>query len=158
MRHAKSDHGNSMIPDEKRPLNQRGEKDAREMAERLLKKNIIPQQIVSSNAIRAIRTAEYFADILGYDRSGIIEDEEIYETLTYNLMYLVNDLDDGIDFVALFGHNPSITGLVNLLCDTSHISLPTCGMALISFPFDRWEMVSPGTGELVLYDYPKSTE
>ncbi|MBC7912920.1 MAG: histidine phosphatase family protein, partial [Pyrinomonadaceae bacterium] len=65
VRHAKSDWNNSDLTDFERPLNKRGQKDAPEMAERLLHQHIIPQLIVSSPAVRALTTAEHFADAFG---------------------------------------------------------------------------------------------
>ncbi len=43
IRHAKSDWNDSTLSDFGRPLNKQGEKDAFEMAQRLVKKKIIPQ-------------------------------------------------------------------------------------------------------------------
>ncbi|RZJ80136.1 MAG: histidine phosphatase family protein, partial [Flavobacterium sp.] len=54
IRHAKSDWGNSTLKDFDRPLNKRGIANAPEMAERLVKRKIFPDLIVSSPALRAI--------------------------------------------------------------------------------------------------------
>ena len=70
VRHAKSDWDNPKLSDFDRPLNSRGEKNAPEMAKRLLKKGLIPQQIVSSPAVRAITTARYFKKSLGLKNQG----------------------------------------------------------------------------------------
>ncbi len=61
IRHAKSDWGNLMLSDFERPLNNRGEINAPEMAKRLVKRELFPQQLISSPALRAITTAKYFA-------------------------------------------------------------------------------------------------
>jgi phosphohistidine phosphatase len=29
-------------------------------------------------------------------------------------------------------------------------------MVLISFPFDDWNMISKGTGEVIFYEFPKN--
>ncbi len=154
VRHAHSDQGNFYTVDSQRLLSPAGEAEAEEMAGRLFKKNAVPQQFISSPALRAIRTAEYFSNSLGHNPNLIIQDEEIYEALTYNLMSIVNNLDNSVDFVALFGHNPSITGLVNLLCNTNYHNMPPATTVLIRFSFDSWNMVSSGKGEVVFYDYP----
>ena len=106
----------------------------------------------------AITTAKYFAEELGIKKSEILKEPEIYEALTQTLLDTISNLDDRSDFTALFGHNPGITQLVNDLCDSDIYNIPTCGMALIGFPFDQWEMVSRGTGELIFFDYPKNEE
>jgi len=158
VRHAKSDWDNIKLSDFDRPLNSRGEKNAPEMAKRLFKKGVIPQQIVSSPAVRALTTARYFAKELGLEKSEIVKEPEIYEALTSTLMEVVNKLDNNTSFTALFGHNPGITSFVSNLCNTDLYNIPTCGVVLIEFPFDDWAMVSAGTGEMVFYDYPKNEQ
>lgn len=158
IRHAKSDWDNIKLRDFDRPLNSRGEKNAPEMAARLKKKNLIPSQIISSPALRAITTAEYFAEELGIKRTDIIKEAEIYEAFTSTLLEVINNLDDISSFTALFGHNPSITSIANNLCNANLLNIPTCGVVLIRFPFDSWNMVSAGTGELIFFDYPKNVE
>ena len=155
IRHAKSDWDDPKLADFQRPLNKRGHKNAPEMAIRLLKKKLIPEQIISSPARRAITTAEYFAEELGKKKSAIVQKQEIYESSSAGLLQVVNDLDNRYHFTALFGHNPGVTNLINNLCDADIFNIPTCGIALIEFPFDDWRLVSKGTGELKLYDYPK---
>ena len=156
VRHAKAEEADFKKPDFKRALSHRGEKNVQEMAKRLKIKNLIPQKLYSSPAVRAISTARYFADELGIGQAEIIQDMEVYDALTINLLDCINRIDDKTDFVALFGHNPSITDLVNKLCGSHIHNVPTCGMAMISFPFESWQMLSQGTGELILYDFPKN--
>ncbi len=156
IRHAKAEEADFKKPDFKRALSHRGEKNAQEMAKRLKTKDLQPQILYSSPALRAISTARFFADELGISQSEIIQDQEIYEALTDTLLHCINQLDDQADFVALFGHNPAITDLVNKFCGADIYNIPTCGIALIQFPFDSWNMLSVGTGELMLYDYPKN--
>jgi phosphohistidine phosphatase len=151
VRHAKSDWDDPKLSDFQRPLNSRGHKNAPEMAHRLLKKKIVPQQIVSSPAKRAITTAEYFAEELGIKKSAIVQEPAIYEASAGTLLRV----DNKYDFIALFGHNPGVTNLVTDLCDADLFNIPTCGVILIEFPFDDWEMISKATGEVKLYDYPK---
>lgn len=158
VRHAKSDWDNIKLSDFDRPLNSRGEKNAPEMAKRLLKRGKIPHQIVSSPAMRAITTARYFAKELGLNKSDIVKEPEIYEAMTSTLKGVINNLDNTYSFTALFGHNPGITDLVSDLCNKDLYNIPTCGMVLIQFPFDDWSMVSAGTGEIVFYDYPKNEQ
>ncbi len=156
IRHAKAEEADFKKPDFKRALSPRGEKNAQEMAKRLKTRNLYPQILYSSPALRAISTARYFAHELGIAQSDIIQDTEIYDALTDTLLDCINRMDDQADFVALFGHNPSITDLVNKFCGADIYNIPTCGIALIQFPFDSWKMLSDGTGELILYDYPKN--
>lgn len=157
VRHAKSDQNNASLNDFDRPLNDRGHKNAPEMAERLIKQDLIPQQIVSSPALRALSTAHYFADTLGITRDKIIKEENIYEASATTLLKIINGFDEQSDFTALFGHNPGLSEIAEQLTGNPELyNLPTTGMALIEFPVDQWSMVSRGTGKLLLYDYPKN--
>lgn len=156
VRHAKSDWENRDLKDLDRPLNKRGLKNAPEMAARLLKNNLIPEILVTSPALRALTTAEYFADTLGIERSAIIKESAIYEASSSTLLNVINDLDNKYGFAALFGHNPGLTSLALNLCSCDVYNIPTCGMVLIHFPFDHWNMISYWTGDEKMYDYPKS--
>lgn len=158
VRHAKSDRNDPKLQDFDRPLNERGHKNAIEMAKRLIKQDIIPQELVSSPALRAISTANYFADTLGIDRSRIVKVDDIYEASASTLLKVISDFNDESDLTAMFGHNPGLSEVAFLLSDNAGLdNLPTTGMALIEFPFEKWSMVSFGTGKLLLYDFPKNT-
>ena len=61
VRHGKSDWENYNLTDFDRPLNSRGHKNAPVMVERLVNQGLFPEVIVSSPALRAITTANYFA-------------------------------------------------------------------------------------------------
>ena len=61
IRHAKSSWDAPGMSDSERPLNERGKKDAPEMAKRLRKRGLKIDAFVSSPAERALRTARYFA-------------------------------------------------------------------------------------------------
>ena len=156
IRHAKSDWNYLNFSDFDRPLNDRGNLDAPEMAQRLVEKNIIPQQIISSPAVRAYTTACYFADAYKIEQSEIIKQKDIYEASVQTLLRVLTNLDNHLDFIAIFGHNPGLTNLVRTLCDKDLYNIPACGMAMIKFPFNDWKMVSAGTGELIFFDHPEN--
>ena len=128
------------------------------MAERLLNRHIIPQLLVSSPALRAFTTAKQFADVFNIDKKQIQTEPEIYEASASTLLNVVNKLDNKYDLIAVFGHNPGITNLAVNLCDTEAYDIPTCGVVLIEFQFDDWKLISQGTGEQKLYDFPKNED
>ena len=53
MRHAKSSWGNQSLNDHDRPLNKRGESACRLMGSFISQQGLIPDQIISSTAVRA---------------------------------------------------------------------------------------------------------
>jgi phosphohistidine phosphatase len=152
VRHAKSDWGDNQLNDFDRPLNNRGLKTAPEMAARLLKKDLIPQHIISSPALRAKTTAYIFADALGLPTPA--EDRTIYEANYTTLLNVVNRIPDEYDFVAIFGHNPGLSDLVYGLCGDM-VDMPTCAIVVIRFNVDSWAEISGDTGRVEYYDTPK---
>lgn len=156
VRHGKSEWGNAHLADFDRPLNPRGHRNAPEMAARLLQKNLVPQQIVSSPALRAITTAKHFAQAWKKSTEQIKEDASIYEANVKTLLKVINNFNNKYDYIAVFGHNPGFTDLVNYLSDAGIINIPTCGTVLIEFEVDDWALVSYHIGKLLQFDYPKS--
>ena len=155
VRHAKSDWGNPDLRDFDRPLNKRGKANAPEMAHRLVKKQIKPQLIVSSPALRALTTAKFFADTWQIPLEEIQQEPRIYEASENTLLNVINNFDNSYDQIAMFGHNPGLTDLVNYL-DGHIYEMPTCSVVILEFPFDDWAMISNGTARVLLFDYPKS--
>lgn len=156
IRHAKSDWGDFNLKDFDRPLNHRGYKNAPEMVERLVLKSIKPDVIVSSPALRALTTAKYFASGWKMNAEQLKLNPSIYEAGTQTLLKIINGFDDQFDKIALFGHNPGLTNLLNYLTGEYIANMPTCSIAIIEFPFDEWKLISGNTGKLVMFDYPKS--
>ncbi len=157
VRHGKSDHRQD-IHDFDRPLNHRGHKNAVEMAERLQVKNLIPELLVSSPALRALTTAGHFAETWTTPVSAIQKKESIYEANTTALLQVVNQLDNQFNKIALFGHNPGFTDLANYLSDSNLYNIPTAGVVMMDFEAQDWKEVSFHTGTMLLFDYPKNTE
>lgn len=156
VRHAKSDWGIPEVTDFNRPLNQRGNSNAKLMGEWLLKKSVFPQLMVSSPALRAINTAKLVATEVGYDLVKIEENKIVYNANCNALLNVINGFENQYDFIAIFGHNYGITDLVIYLTDAEIFNIPTCGMVMIDFPFDDWKMISEHTGEINFYEYPKN--
>ena len=158
IRHAKSDWADSSLRDFDRPLNKRGNSSAPEMAQRLVKQNIQPDLIVSSPALRALTTAQYFAKAWGMNEKSIQTDKHIYEAGLKTLLNIVNGFDDNFETIAMFGHNPGFTDFANYLTSREIYNMPTCSVVMLEFPFENWEMVSAQTAKVLLFDYPKSSE
>jgi len=158
IRHGKSDWADHGIKDFDRPLNHRGNKNAPEMAERMVRKNLVPELIVSSPAKRAFSTAKHFSEVWEMPFENIRQEMAIYEANVTALLKVVNGLSNDVNLIALFGHNPGLTDLVNELADAHIYNLPTAGIVVIDFPFEDWSMVSRHTGSLFLFDCPKKIE
>ena len=158
VRHGKSEWGNAHLQDFDRPLNPRGHRDAPEMALRLVQKNLVPEVLISSPALRAFTTASHFEQAWYRPVEKIKQDSSIYEAETPALLNVVNQIDNQYQRAALFGHNPGFTDFANYLTNANIYNLPTCGVVLIEFPVDDWKEIGNGSGTLVDFDYPKNPD
>ncbi len=156
VRHAKSSWGDALLSDRERPLNNRGLRDAPEMGKRLAARRQRPDLIVSSPAERAITTARLIADEINYPPAKIVLVEELYLAGREGLLDVIRQLDDRYQSVMVVGHNPDMTELFNSLADARIDDIPTCGMALFGFNVASWDAVVAGSGECILYDFPKN--
>ncbi|MGL4599376.1 MAG: SixA phosphatase family protein [Bacteroidia bacterium] len=158
VRHAKSSWDFSDVADIDRPLNARGLRDAADMAQRWKENKIFPDLIISSSANRAITTALIFARAIGYSENTIRIAAELYEAPEKNYRALLAQLPNTIKQVAVFGHNPTLTYLVNTLGDAPLDNLPTTGSATLVFDTANWQDLATVSGNLKLLDFPKSKD
>lgn len=148
MRHAKSSWKDSDLADHERPLNKRGKKDSVFMGAVLKEKELQPQKILASTAVRIRETiAGLFQDS---SFPGEIEfSDELYLAEPEILLQQIRNLPDTVERVMLMGHNPGLEGLLQLLCGRIE-SLPTGSVAYLSLPIQQWNELSNGTeGELI---------
>lgn len=155
VRHAKSSWDDPSLDDVDRPLGKRGKKDAPEMGERLKKRGIMPDILLSSPAKRARSTAKKIAKRIGYPREKIRIVNEIYEGGPDRMLDILKNIPDDPGSIMLFGHNPDITEFANLLSGINIYNIPTCGIVSIHFQTDDWQQVDYKKGELIFFDYPK---
>jgi phosphohistidine phosphatase len=155
VRHAKSSWDYSELSDFERPLNDRGRRDAPQMAKRMLKVPPRPDLLLSSPATRALTTARLFADETGIKTQDVAVDAKIYDASVDALLKVVRGLDDGARHVVLFGHNPGVSELAHLLADCPFDEFPTCGVARFEFAAKSWADVAPHDGKLLHFIYPK---
>ncbi|MEI9806455.1 MAG: histidine phosphatase family protein [Bacteroidota bacterium] len=156
IRHAKSDWNSPASGDFDRPLNERGKRDAPEMAQRLLGKKISIDAFVSSPAKRAKKTAAIFAKEYKREKDEIVFLEELYTAHADTFYEIVSKLDDRFDSVAIFSHNPGITDFANSLTDVRIDNIPTCGIFAIKMNSKSWSEFRKGEKEFWFADYPKA--
>ena len=155
IRHAKSDWDDPTLSDFDRPLNHRGKNDAPEMARRLRDKKIKIDAFVSSPAKRAKKTATLFAKELGRQKKDVILVDALYEAGENVFYKVIDSLKDKYDTVAIFAHNPGITGFANGLTETKIDNIPTSGIFAIRIDARRWTDFKEAKKEFWFVDYPK---
>lgn len=156
VRHAKSSWDDFSLKDEERPLNERGKKNAPEMAKRLRKKKVEIDTILSSPAKRAKATADYFADEYGIKKSSIIVIPGLYMAGVNTFVDVIRNAPKAGSNLAIFSHNNGITDFVNLLTSTRIDDMPTCGVFAIKCPISHWADFELLKNEFYFFDYPKS--
>ena len=140
IRHAKSSWDDTALPDKDRPLSDRGKRDAPKMGKRLAKRDVKPDLILSSPARRALTTAEIIAKKLDYKRKNIVVEDRLYSSAVDDLLNVVQKLDDKVERVMLFGHNPELTEFAHRLSnEISH--MPTCAVAEFMFRAKSWSNI-----------------
>ena len=155
VRHAKSSWDNITQRDFDRPLNDRGNRDAPMMAQRLLKRGVEISAFISSPANRAFSTATYFAEAFDVKKKNIVVADALYHA-EVNVFYdVINGLIDELKTVVLFSHNPGITSFVNSLTQTHIDNMPTCGIFAVKADIKSWRDFGLGTREFCFFDYPK---
>jgi phosphohistidine phosphatase len=148
LRHAKTQ-PDAPRGDHARQLTKRGERDALTIAEHIRATTGAPDAIITSDARRALQTAELVAPVIGFAQPLTVE-PRIYEADLDRLLEVVRELPDHADRVILVGHNPGFEELTAALvgADEDEIRLPTSGLAHVDIDVPRWAGVHEGIGTL----------
>lgn len=156
VRHAKSSWDDERLDDHDRPLAPRGHRDAPRMGKRLAQRQLDPDLLLTSTALRARETADYLAAALGVSPSSIRVERRIYLASPGELLRIVGELDDGLENVLLVGHNPGLTDLANMLLPSLRLdNLPTAGVVAVDCETSRWKDIDSADLSLRFYDFPK---
>jgi phosphohistidine phosphatase len=154
LRHAKSSWNDPALDDHERPLNARGLRDAPRMGELLREYGLIPDVLLSSDAVRARLTAEAVADVAGCT-GEILLDPRLYLAGPADILSLLPSVRENAETVMIVGHNPGLEQLVEQLTGKRH-DLPTAALAQIDLPIDQWRDLTLSTrGTLVGLWRPK---
>lgn len=116
---------------------------------------IKPDLILSSDAVRAKEFALVLSDVLNYQKESIIFTRDLYLANEFEMLKIVQEINDENNSVFLVSHNPGITYFANLLCNYNLENLPTSGVFGIEFDVNSWKEIIFGTGKFLMYEYPK---
>ena len=153
VRHAKAAREQIPLTDRDRPLTDRGRRDAPRMAERLHRRGVQPELLVSSPARRALGTAQLMARLLGCARGGIAVDERLYPGGADALLEVIHGLDPPLRCVMLVGHDPGLSALAHRFCRAID-HLPTCAVAEFAFEAETWSQIGSIWVQRVTLDCP----
>lgn len=158
IRHGKSSWDEPGLGDHERPLAPRGEKAAPLMGQRLAQRGVVPQRLVSSDAVRARATAALMAEAMGLGDEAVVLDGRLYAADAEDCLDIIQELPDELACVGLVGHNPTLHELAEALVGLRVGKFPTAAVVHARFDVERWRDVTAGAGECVDFDYPKRSQ
>jgi phosphohistidine phosphatase len=149
LRHAKSSWDDPALDDHERPLNGRGRKDAPRVGAMLKASGLIPDLVISSDAVRASATAGAAADAAGYD-GEVVRDRRLYLASPRDILSVLRGArPHDADIVMIVGHNPGLEELVLHLTSKPE-PMPTAAVAQIELSIEEWQELTMSTrGRLV---------
>ena len=140
LRHAKSSWEDSMLPDHERPLNDRGQHDARKVGKLLRHSDRLPELIVSSTARRARKTAQKVARASHYAERVLLY-PELYGALPEQILNVIRNLPADPATLLVVGHNPGLEQFVARLSRQSLV-MPTAALADLELATDSWQQLT----------------
>jgi phosphohistidine phosphatase len=127
------------------------------MGKRLAKRDVRPDLILSSPALRALETAQIMGRKLGFRRKDIVVSERLYAVGADDLLDVIHELGDKVKRAMLFGHNPALTELAHRLSrDMTH--MPTCSVAEFKFDAKSWSRIGRIKPLKAALDCPKKSQ
>ncbi len=145
LRHAKSV-SQFTSSDFNRTLNEKGRKDAPEVAKAFKLLDILPDIILCSTAIRTKETLALFnmdAPVQYLDDLYHASASEMFDIISENQNYQT---------IMVVGHNFGITNLANQLSTNGAEEMNTCGLYIMEFP----ESIELNKGKMLHYLSPKT--
>ncbi|WP_285734225.1 SixA phosphatase family protein [Kitasatospora phosalacinea] len=163
LRHAKADWPD--VPDELRPLAERGRADAVAAGRWLAEHGLVPDRVLCSTAVRTRQTWELAEPELGGAPELVLE-PRAYRADADELVELLRELPPVVRTVMLVGHRPEVQELVlglarengnghrNEALERLREKFATAGIAVLDVP-GEWGQLAPGSAELADYAVPR---
>jgi phosphohistidine phosphatase len=151
LRHAKSSWDDLSRDDWARPLSPRGERDAPRVGNLLRERSLIPELIITSDAVRALTTARAVAEAAGYD-GAIVAEPSLYHAKPDEVLETLKGVTDAVRAVMIVGHNPGLEDLVTRLTGEA-VDLPTAALVHLAVPVDAWRDLDLSTGASVVFSW-----
>jgi phosphohistidine phosphatase len=157
LRHGKAASIDSCVEDFERALTRRGSIEAKEMATRIVYRDLIPDLILVSPAERAWATAEIIASACELDAKQVQCARELYLATPETTWRLVTRRDAALRHVMICGHNPGLSQIASRLGPKPQLrELPTAGIASAVWHNAHWETLQPESAVSCDLDDPES--
>lgn len=143
MRHAKSE-WNQNVSDELRTISNKGKLKTEKVANYIkFNYDFSFDKIYASKAVRAKQTSEIMKEIL-FPSQQIEVIDELYTFSNFLLDSWIRKLDNKLENILIFGHNPAFTEIINQLGNENIYNLSTSGFAWLQFETDDWKSIIKG--------------
>ncbi len=147
VRHSYAENESFDNSDFSRALTERGVKVATKQAILLSNKVGTIDKAVSSDALRAVQTANIFAKELLLE---FTQAHFLYEDYTTNdFLNFVHDQLTSVETLLLIGHNPTLANMAYRLAPEFNHSVSPGTIIIIQFNVDNWNKVEVGKGILL---------
>jgi phosphohistidine phosphatase len=141
IRHASADQ-DSDVRDFERPLSRKGQGEAQDMARRFQERNLVPDLILVSAALRTRETADIFAKTLGVAARLLQADDSLYLADGEHILTAIRGVGPRVRHLMVIGHNPGISAAAISLAPEAVIGdLPTCGTLTMSVSCTTWNLI-----------------
>ena len=150
IRHAKSS-WEFNLPDEERPLINKGITDAKLVANYLKEKIKNCDAIFASPAKRALSTCNVFSSILNLRNDKIEIVDDLYDFEGEKVINFIKSLNNEYKNVMIFGHNHAFTSISNIFGNKFIDNVPTAGVVVINFDTNDWKKINKGQTELLIF-------
>jgi phosphohistidine phosphatase len=126
-----------------RSLTPVGLSDADFQGETLRQQEIFPELILHSHATRAKQTAEIMAVKLELSQGYTVEDANLYNCDSFELIAMIRNLPDDVDSILIVGHNPAIEIAADALGNSSFGHFRPSEAAVFTFDIEEWRSIAP---------------
>jgi phosphohistidine phosphatase len=157
LRHGEAQALDSCPEDFERALTRRGVIEAQEIAERIVRRDLIPDLILVSPAERAWSTAEIVASACELDTKQLQCARELYLASPEMTWRVLSRRDSSLRHILICGHNPGLSQVASRLGPIpSRRNLTTAGLATAVWFNVEWDELQPETASSCDLDDPDS--
>ena len=157
LRHGKAQSIDACAEDFERALTHRGTIEAREMAMRIVYRDLIPDLLLVSPSERTWATAEIVADACELDAKQVQCARELYLATPEATWRMLAKRDANLAHIMICGHNPGLSQIASRFGPKpQRRELPTAGIASAVWHNALWQTLQPESAVSCDLDDPES--
>jgi phosphohistidine phosphatase len=143
--------------DFERTLTRRGTIEAKEMASRIVYRDLIPDLILVSPSERTWATADIVASTCELESKQVQCARELYLATAETTWRLLAHRDSALRHIMIVGHNPGLSAIASRFGPKpQRRELPTAGLATATWHDAEWKTLQPESADVCELDDPES--